>query len=390
MKRWITNLSLIFGGIIAGVVLLEIALRTAGVSFPTFVVPDDHRGVSLRPGAHGWSLEEGKAYVQINSDGMRDRDHVKQQAPGTIRIAILGDSFAEARQVSMDQTFWSIMEQRLNECFASSGKKIEVLNFGVSGYGTTQEFLTLRHRAWDYSPDIIVLAFLTGNDIRNNSKALEEPMRPFYIYRNGKLVLDDSFKQSKQFRFRKTLKLYQLLDHSRVLQVLNRVKNIFHDQRMIVQKRKAQGLPETVIQDIGLDNEIYLMPLDSVWDEAWRITEDLLIEMRNEVRMKGARFFVVTLSNSIQVHPDPTIRQEFMRRLGIRDIFYPDHRLKSFGDRNGITVLNLAQPFQEYAEGRKVYLHGFGNKVGYGHWNEDGHRLAGEVISRKLCEDLQK
>ena len=44
------------------------------------------------------------------------------------------------------------------------------------------------------------------------------------------------------------------------------------------------------------------------------------------------------------------------------------------------------QPMLAYAEDHHVFLHGFKNtKTGEGHWNEQGHRLAGELIAARLC-----
>ena len=57
------------------------------------------------------------------------------------------------------------MENNLNSC-ANIHKKIEVINFGVTEYSTAQELLTLRHNAWNYNPDLIILAFFIGNDFR--------------------------------------------------------------------------------------------------------------------------------------------------------------------------------------------------------------------------------
>ena len=48
---------------------------------------------------------------------------------------------------------------------------IEVINFGVSEYGTTQ-YLTLKNHVWKYNPDLILLAFYSGNDISDNLKIL--------------------------------------------------------------------------------------------------------------------------------------------------------------------------------------------------------------------------
>ena len=50
----------------------------------------------------------------------------------------------------MEQTFWSLLERKLQECHAFPGKNVEVINFGVSGYDTAQELITLRQTVWDY------------------------------------------------------------------------------------------------------------------------------------------------------------------------------------------------------------------------------------------------
>ena len=50
--------------------------------------------------------------------------------------------------------------------------------------------------------------------------------------------------------------------------------------------------------------------------------------------------------------------------------------------REGISVLMLAERMQQIAEKEQVWLHGFKNtQMGRGHWNEDGHREAGQLIA---------
>ncbi|MCA1592409.1 MAG: SGNH/GDSL hydrolase family protein, partial [Acidobacteria bacterium] len=138
--------------------------------------------------------------------------------------------------------------------------------------------------------------------------------------------------------------------------------------------------------ELGIDNLIYREPDDAVWNDAWKVTEKLLVLMRGEVKSHGAKFLVVTLSNAAQVHPNPSLRREFLKRVGANDLFYPDLRIKALGDREGFDVLNLAPALQSYAEQNKVFIHGFGANTGNGHWNELGHALAGELITQKLCE----
>jgi hypothetical protein len=110
--------------------------------------------------------------------------------------------------------------------------------------------------------------------------------------------------------------------------------------------------------------------------------------MRDEIAQKGVHFVVVVLTNGGQVNPDVTVRKEFARSLGVKDLFYPDRRVESFCQSHGIPVLLLAPYFQDYATQHQVFLHGFKKPLGTGHWNQNGHRLAGQVIAKWLCPQL--
>ena len=92
------------------------------------------------------------------------------------------------------------------------------------------------------------------------------------------------------------------------------------------------------------------------------------------------------MSNGPQVLPEPSWRENFKRNFGVTDLFYPDNRFKLLAEREGIPIITLAPQLQEYAERNKVFLHGFGENLGNGHWNSTGHRVAGELVAQKLCE----
>ena len=52
-RRRGAKILLAFGGVVAGPLIGEMALRLAGFSFPTFDTPDRERGLALRAGAEG-------------------------------------------------------------------------------------------------------------------------------------------------------------------------------------------------------------------------------------------------------------------------------------------------------------------------------------------------
>jgi len=396
------KLLLVLFGLLMGLFMSEIFLRVIGYSFPIFYTTDYYRGFALRPGVEGHYQREGESDVRINSDGLRDREHTKAKPADTVRIALLGDSFSEAMHVPMEQTFWSLLERRLQECNLFPGKRVEVINFGVSGYGTAQELITLRQKVWDYSPDIVILAFTTFNDIYDNSRALSKTEEvPYFVYRNGELIYDASFRDSRTYRQRDS----QLSrfgrwfhNHLRIVQLVHYIqftaKFRLTDWR---NRRRAQSSPPSekkaatakaplTADDIGIDNMIYLEPQDENWKDAWRVTEGLILKMRDEVNQKGARFILVPLSNAIQVYPDQLVRQNFMNHLGVSTMFYPNLRLKALAGRENIDFLDLAEPMQAYADQNKVFLHGFGSDPGNGHWNAAGHRVAAELIAQHFCQ----
>jgi len=393
------KLLLVIFGLMFGLLMTEVFLRVIGYSYPLFYTTDYYRGYALRPGMWGRYQREGESDVVINSDGLRDREHAKAKPAGTVRIAVLGDSFTEAMHVPMEQIYWSVLERKLQDCKAFSGKRVEVINFGVSGYGTAQELITLRRRVWDYSPDIVMLAFTTYNDVYDNSRVLSETQDiPYFFYQDGELVYDASFRESRVYRQRES-KLSRLgrwfHDHLRFVQLLHSIQ--FTTRLKLADWRKSssvQGPTRTqttrqappTAQEIGMENMTYLEPQDENWREAWRVTEGLIVEMRNEVSQKGSRFVLVTLSNAIQVYPNQVVRQNFMKRLGLTTMFYPDLRLKDLAQRENIEFVDLAEPMQLYADQNKVFLHGFGSDLGNGHWNPDGHRLAAALIAQKLCQ----
>lgn len=379
---------LVWAAVLISASCAELILRALDFSYywALYKQPDRHRGWAPRPGTQAWQRLEGEAFVKINEAGQRDRLHTLEKPVGTFRIAVLGDSFAAAVQVPLEQTFWSVLEEELKACRAFGASAVEIINFGVSGYGTAQELLTLSHHVWAYDPDLVLLAFFQGNDLTENLRALDgDPMRPYFVYRDQDLVLDTSFRSANAYRRRVSWYgrvAFTLLQHSRLLQAVYRAKDL-----IAVRQREGQAeVAGEVPQEPRVDNRIYGPPSDPEWKQAWRVTESLLKQMHRAVLAQEAQFLVVTLSTGAQVHPDPRFRAYFKHSLGIEDLFYTDYRIRELGAQTGFSVLNLAPQMELWANLTGGWLHGFKNSQwGVGHWNRTGHRLAGEMIAEALC-----
>ncbi len=393
--KLLQNVVLVLVTLVVGIGVAELALRVMGVSYAHFYRPDAVLGQALVPGAEGWERSENEMFIRINSLGMRDREREVAKPAGTFRIAVLGDSFTEAKQVELDETFAAVIERQLAGCPARDERPIEVLNFGVAGYGTTQELLMFETRARRFAPDLVVLAMLTGNDIRNNSLELQGDSKPHFVEVDGELVLDRSFASSLGSRIRTSPPgrwYYELVPHSRVLQLVQEA--LLASKRRGQIERRAEELeqaPERAVEgfELGLDDQIYLPPSEPAWTTAWRITEQVLLRLERLVEAADARFLLVVLSNSIQVHPDEAVRQRFREAIGADDLFYPDRRLGDFGAANGIDHLLLAPKLAEEALATGQCLHGFLQSVPCGgHWNADGHARAGELIAERICREV--
>jgi hypothetical protein len=264
-----------------------------------------------------------------------------------------------------------------------------VINISKRGYGTTEELLALRRFGMAYDPDWVVLAFFSGNDVRNNSKALKRTLRPYFVYEGSEFVLDESYLDLPEYR-RQAGEWGRLqrfvLRHSRLAQTIRQVARQL-EARLDAAEREIEitgGAP-------GLDDGVYVEPRDPAWALAWRITEDVIRRMRDEAGARGARFLLMTLSNPIQVNPDRELRESFAERIGVSNLFYPERRLRGFAEREGIVALVLAPEILRWSEENERCAHGFGAPwLCRGHWNESGHAYAGRRLAETICRELAR
>lgn len=149
------------GALLLGLVAVELLFR-AGVLrlpgppvHPPFVRHDPWLGWSNRPNTrYRHTTDDFDVTVSVNARGFRGAPWPGPR-DGRPRVLVLGDS----------QIFgWGVED---HECatarLAESAPGWDVLNAGVIGYGTDQEFLLLRQRLQEIRPDVVVVVF-TGND----------------------------------------------------------------------------------------------------------------------------------------------------------------------------------------------------------------------------------
>lgn len=199
----------------------------------------------------------------------------------------------------------------------------------------------LETAAMRYRPDLVLLQFSAGNDVQNNSFALAHEMeRPFYrLDAKGALRIDESFSTTPKFARHAALSheiARRIGDRSRAVQWLSM-------------------LPEGKSR-VGVHKALLGPPPNELWEEAWRITEALILRMDDYSRRNGAKFAIATV-------PATT------------DNDYGPQRIAALAAKHRIPAVTVALEKASYYRTR---------------WNAAGQRMAAELIASSLCGSREK
>jgi hypothetical protein len=365
-------------GIAMALVALEIGVRMLHLVPDRFWEPDPTLGTKLIPGASGWWTQEEHEFVvpvRINAAGRRDLDRPLRKATGTYRILLLGDSFVEAMHVPLEQTF----PRRLEAALAREGAPpVEVMSMGVSGYGTASQYLWYRDVGRTYHPDLVLLAFYPGNDVRNNSPVLEPALRPLYDA-DGTLQRVKPAKiagqgergwlgSSAAYRYFRKLLL------TRQPALAERLANAG-----LINRAALQRIPMS--DGVPLDYWVYAAAPPPEWGDAWVRTEGLLTALRDRVVADGARLVIMIVTAREQIYPGDWQRllesYPAMQQVGW-DMNGPERHVLAWCARAGVTCVPLSPAFVARRDEERLHF------VHDGHWTAAGHALAALTIANFL------
>jgi hypothetical protein len=385
--RRLAPLVLILFGCLAAFLLLETALRVYDATRP---LPPEPRGSFWKqlhgygwlhhPGIEGrWFDERGEfsVAVKMSSHGLRDVEHDWAKPAGTFRILVLGDSYMEAVQVELEQIFARQLEKELR----ARGRAVEVINASASDWGTDNALVYLREEGWRYSPDLVLLAFTTANDVRNNSVVLNQrvpnpnPWKPtFTVAADGKLV----------FHPMPQLPPPEPLVPPRPWWRGSRALSFFAN-RIGPFVASSEPAPDAKKDDFSrtlpADMLVYSPEPPPEIDEAWKVTKALVLETKKEAGAHGARFAMVLVDGPWTYYDAwwqlMTMWDEKARRWNPAR---PNEVLGEFAREAGIESLDLRTAFTTKKGEERLYFE-FDP-----HWTAAGHRLAAQEAARFLVE----
>lgn len=343
--------------------VLEVAVRIV-YKEGTFFEYDELLGSKHIPNSEGqYTSEEFKNYVEINSEGWHDIEYNTTKS-NKKRIIILGDSLAEALQVNINDSFQQILEEKSNT---------EVINLGVSGYGTAQEYLTLEKEGIKYSPDRVIMIFAL-NDVRNNYYELQKSdFKPYFdIDESGNIYLAKKPLEKSS----SIIKIYnKLLKHSKLLKFMQLLVIKKLDSDTVVKKITNIDNPEK-INNIPIDVFIYNKTYDKDFETAWKITEELIKKTKKLSEENNAEFILITniadRNNIIEENKKYNLELDYNK---------PDIILNDICNKNKIKCIDLYQAIKEFKNKNPETELFF--KIN-GHLTKEGHKLIAEEINKNL------
>ena len=315
-------------------------------------------------------------YLVINSDGMVDREYPVAKPEGTVRIALLGDSFTASEYLPVGEKYEGLLERDLSE---QLGKPVEILNFGISAIETWNQLQIFHLKAVKYQPDITFLVFFWGNDIRDNigqfragspNPLLDEYDAPL------KRRLKESRKNFNNALWNNSV-LYQIaragygyLEQS----IENRFKPdyLLHIDRVIAGEDNSVHRIDPQTNGYTLADTEFNDDDPFFWgSEGWELTRKLIIRLKQEAEAVGSQLVLLHFPSEGLVRSN---------------ISLPHADFDEFLERNGIPYVSLFQDYSDF-EDEELQRHFL---PGDGHWTPHGHRYVARRTQDMLINALSE
>jgi lysophospholipase L1-like esterase len=177
--------------------------------------------------------------VHQNKYGLRGPDDMQlNKTDGKRRVLVLGDSYTWGYGVNQTELFSAPEVHGTND---------EILNFGVSGYGTDQEYLFYQRDGTKFVADEVVVALNSYNNVAHNLAPNQYGYsKPYFTLENQQLILHTEHIRNSTLRSISS----SLNHHSRVWNLLREVRrvlgNLLERSRGIAEAREVVYRPEDV------------------------------------------------------------------------------------------------------------------------------------------------
>ncbi len=362
--------------------LLEIGLRLSGrvTDVPRYEWDPAVGPVRQRNQSGVYIDHNVRVPYHFNSQGFNDtREYTPVKPAGTVRVAVVGDSFVEALRVPNRDRFVEMAQSKMNK----QGVPSQWYAFGCSGFGTAQEYLLIRNRVLDYNPDVVLMLFVV-NDVYDTSPYLTQI--PSYV---------PAFTLTSQGRLQALpvqpfeLPAWRtLLTYSAVVRY-----SLFHAGliRFFVSAGHGGEMPR---EQFGPHRPVENLAGGDLLErqkKSWVLIERLLGETAAECQRRACRFGLVweglqpALVAAAQDRPfEPTPSDKDPECLGDRR-YYMGEMLEPICRRQNIPYLDLTEALLRRIKAEHA-RHDFPNDP---HWNRLGNAAAADAIAPWVMRMLE-
>lgn len=281
-----------------------------------------------------WTCD-GRSPEPMNNEGFRDRDFVEAKKPGVIRIAAIGDSFAEGWMAPREAAFPRVSERELGPAF-------EVYNFSTANRSPVRYLALYDSIVRKYRPDAVLLC------LYRNDPAEDEALRPYVTF--DARGVPSSFDYERYFRH--TPRMPQTK---------------WEKRRDRWQWRLCQGsrLFPYAAAWLWVDPEFRRRTLEappaSTLEPLWRMTSEYMLTLKGLVEEDGSRFLLALPPDAEDFEKPQAIRELAIRFADVHKV--PFFRADAF--------LALKDPAPLYIPGD-------------GHFSVAGHAAYGHELAAWL------
>ena len=379
--KWIGRAVLAVVGLAMAGLALEIGLR---VLYPDVPITrrDERLGSLARPNLDvrkTFGGHERVVRITTNAAGLRGAELPDGRTAGVRSVIALGDSFTFGDAVEADEAWPARLEARLNR--AGLASRWQVVNAGVPGHGTGQQLLLARLLEDRVGPDVAVLGFTVVNDVLDNL-CVEEAS---YTAKGGVpcFALD-----GERLRVIAPASIAAASARRQRLRVVDFLAG--EARRLTLWNPALLGLAGRSGVTIDLP---YVPATVASWYEpryaepGWRLTQRLLIELRDEFHARRVPLVILVIPAALQV--DPAL-QSTLRALGHRhaavgdflgDPARPQRLIADFCRSAALECVDALPALTDLElRGTRAY-YPIDN-----HWTPAAHALAADLVATHLAD----
>ena len=274
--------------------------------------------------------------VHQNQFGLRAPDDMElKRTSGRKRVLLLGDSYVWGLGASQEELFTAPEVHGTND---------ELINCGVSGYGTDQEYLFYLLKGQKFDVDQVVLAFTLYNDVTNNLNSEQYSyLKPYFTLNGGQLVLHN--------------------DHVRYSRVDSFFRNAKRECRVWnLAGHGLDGLIHTFLRKPKhLEPDVVVSEADR---EGIKLTLAILNKLKEAVQARQAEFYVVFIPYKPRVENHLPGNHPFAPLIAA-----------------GLTQMGVSyrEPYPEFLKSAIAGVDPF--NVGDNHFNAAGHALFAKFVT---------